>query len=545
MLKRVRTLVFLVLAALGCVPMGLAQSNQAFPQKQFYASDFSTWQIPSQTANTYTFFPISICTVPTPSIGSFYPFNTNAPVLIADKTASLSEVVTPSVVTPSAASPSSSQCGITVSPVNTHTQFTLGSATGGLQEALNQIGSTVLYNTVIWLDRNWYTAVNSVATVNPAYSAAGVIATVSGNANSVLIDNTTTPFTFYRWNGSKYVASGNPAANPFNAAVSSYTAISAPTALSTAAATYGIITTAGTGGTLPTSSTYRLGITYVDASGQETSLSVDSASTATIETGSTAATNTISITSPAAATGAVGYRVYMTAATGASLSEILYSPICTPTTLQTVLPTGTVCAIGSPATITAVITGTATIPVVSDAFPRTVGTSGAYPPFPALGTVATTVVGNLGTINIPAGYLNSLGKSLTFCGNGYATTNGTTGTLTFGVSLASLVGTTSISPYTSGVSGTTTASTQTPLNFCVTMTTAATGATGTLEVHGWTSFTLAPATNQVAAFQTDKIFAVSSTVDLTKQDQIQFTITPTTTGLTAAQLRQLTISQQN
>lgn len=515
-----------------------AQSNQTFPQKAYYASDYGAWSIPSQQANTYSWTPSSICNQNSPSVGSFQPFNTNAPVYIKDNNQSLSEIQTPSAVTVNG-----TQCAVTISASNTHYQFQIVSATGGLQETLNQIAAAIPYATVVWLDRNWYTAVNSIASVVSTQTTSAVIASATGTANAVLVDNTTTPFTFYNWNGSKYVANGNASSFPFNAKVTSYTAISAPTALSTSAATYGIITTATTGGTIPASSTYRLGITYVDASGQETTLSTDSASTATIATGSGTATNTISITSPATATGAVGYRLYMTAATGASLSEILYSPTCTATTLQSVLPTATVCAIGYPATITAVITGTATVPAVSDAYPRTFGSSGSYPPFPALGTVAAAATGTLATVNIPAGYLNTLGKSITLCGNGYATDNGTTGTLTFATTLASLVGTTSITPFTV-VSGTTTATQQVPINFCETWTTSATGSSGTLEAHGWVNYGLAGTANGGTINQ-DIIFAASSAIDLTKQDQIAFTIKPTTTALTAAQLRQLTITSQN
>lgn len=531
-MRILRAVMMSILVALGCAP-AFAQSGQAFPQKQYYASDYGVWSIPSQQANTYLFSPPGICQYTPPASGQVVPFATNAPVLIQDASASNSEIVTPSSVTNTG-----SQCGITVSPVNNHYSFNLRSGTGGLQEALNNIPSSAIYNTVVYLDRNWYTAINSIAAQVSTQSAQAVIGSVAGSSNAVLIDNTTTPFTSYVWNGTKYVVAGSPSAVPFNARVTSYTAISAPTALSTAAATNGLITTATTGGSIPASSTYRLAITYVDASGQETTISTDSASTSTIATGATA-TNTISVTSPAAATGAVGWRLYMSAASGASLSEILYSPTCTPTTLQSVLPSATVCAIGSPATITAIVTGTATWPQISYAFPRTTGSSGAYPPFPALGTLASASAGYLGTINIPAGYLNTLGKSMTFCGNGFATTNGTGGTITLKTLISSIVGTTTITPFSVVSPSIAASAIQVPINFCETWTTAATGATGTLEVHGWVDYGVAG--TAVGSLAQDTIFAVSSAIDLTKQDQIQFTITPTTAGLTAAQLRQLEI----
>jgi hypothetical protein len=108
---------------------------------------------------------------------------------------------------------------------------------------------------------------------------------------------------------------------------------------------------------------------------------------------------------------------------------------------------------------------------------------------------------------------------------------------------ASVPNVTSITPW-SVVSGSTAASAQAdPFNFCATITTAATGATGTLEMHGCVNYSLSGTAAYTAAC--DTTIAVSSTVDLTKANQITFTIKPTTTALTAAQLRQLIVTQLN
>jgi hypothetical protein len=125
-----------------------------------------------------------------------------------------------------------------------------------------------------------------------------------------------------------------------------------------------------------------------------------------------------------------------------------------------------------------------------------------------------------------------------YCGEANVTTNGTTGTLTFKVLLASLVGTTSITPFTV-TSGTTTASADVPINFCVKFTTAKVGTTGNLWVSGCANFVLNPAANQTGTVACSTPVAVSSNVDLTKQDQLQFDFTPTTTGSTAFQMTQL------
>jgi hypothetical protein len=536
-IKPLRFIAALILAAIG-VGSGYAQQGQSYLQRWLFASDFGQYSIHSQTSGTYSWNPGSICQIG--AVGTapqFFAFATTAPVEVIDQVnPALNEIVTPSSVTNTNAS-----CGFAASLANTHYGFYVTSGTGGLQEAVNTVSSTAPYKTMIWIDRNWYALANALPSPT---TPASILAALTGNANAVVIDNTTQPFTFYTYNGTGYSGSGTTAAFP-NAKVSSYTLISAPTALSTSATTAGIITTATTGGTIPASSTYRLAATYVDASGGETLISTDSASTATIATGSGTATNTITVTSPAAATGAVGWRIYMTAAAGGAGTGILYTPTCSSTAVianQPVFPPATVCPIGASATITAVVTGTATEPVIGTAYPRLAGSSGSWPPFTALGTVATTATGTLALVNIPAGYLNVLGRSLETCFNGNAVTNSTAGTLTIKATISSISGVTTITPF-SVVSGTTTASATVPFNGCVTITTAATGTSGTLEVHGWVGYGLAG--TAVASVTQDNIYAVSSTIDLTKQDQIAITLTPTTTGITAGQIRQLSIYPSN
>jgi hypothetical protein len=530
MRKFISLIVALILAAIGA-PVFAQTASAPFTAPLYYASSFGTWSLNGQSPNTYIFQGRSLCSSAAQNL-NFFVFNTNAPVWIADANTANSEVVTPSAVTNTAGS-----CGITASTANNHYNFQLKSGTGGLQEAVNTLSGQVGLPAIIALDRNWYAFAANV----PGKTPQSIIAGITGNTGIVLQDITTSPATFYSWNGTAYAFSAAVAGFP-NLKVTSFTQIAAPTALSTAAAANGLITTATTGGTIPASSTYRLAATYVDASGGETLISTDTASTATIATGSGTATNTLTVTSPAAATGAVGWRLYVTAASGAAASEILYSPTCTGTQLQAVFVPTTVCAIGATATVTAIVTGTATIPSTGSAYPRTSGSSGILPPFTALGTVASAATGTLGVVNIPAGWMNTLGRSFEVCGNGYATVNGTTGTLTLAETLASIPGVTTITPFTV-VSGTTTASAQIPINFCITNTTAVTGTTGKLETHGWAIFGLAG--TAVGSPVQDTVFTSSSTVDLTKQDQLAITITPTTTGITAAQLRQTSAYPSN
>lgn len=516
-----------------------------------YADNYGRWAIQSQGANTYTFQRSTqnclVTQLDFKNKTTFYAFANTlalAPVLISDITQANSEVVTPG----SYFTPTQSSCGANLSPANNHTTFTLQSGTGGLQEALNAVGATTApYVSVIYLTPEWYKLISNISGQNATLAASVqpqlVINAATCSTQVSVVDITTTPSTVYSCNGSgKLVPISTGTGGFFNQGVTSYTQLTAPSPLSTASTTTGILTTAATGGTIPASSTYRLAVTYVDASGGETLISTDSASTATIATG-TGSTNSISVTSPAAETGAVGYRLYVTAASGTTGTEILYSPTCSSVTsrqpLQSVFPTGTVCPIGSTATVAAIVTGTATVPSINTAFARTSGASGSFPAFPALGAVSAAATGVLGEINFPAGYLNTLGRKLEIKGAGYATVNGTTGTLTLATPLFSIPGVTSVTPFTSGASGTTSASATIPIKFDVVYETAATGTTGTLEAHGCASFQLAGTTATTS--YCDITIVVSSTVDLTKQDQLEFTIVPATTAITAAQLRQLEV----
>lgn len=178
------------------------QQNQTFPQKQYYASDYGTWDIPGQYPNTYLFSPPGVCEVPAVGAPSFVPFNQNAPVWIRDSVQANSEVLTPTRVVSTA-----SYCGVTVNAVHTHTSFSLLSGTGGLQEVLNEIPATIPYAVVVVLDRNWYTLVNSVT----GQSTSAVIGSAKGSLAANLLDVTTSPATSYKWNGSVYVAQGGTA----------------------------------------------------------------------------------------------------------------------------------------------------------------------------------------------------------------------------------------------------------------------------------------------------------------------------------------------
>jgi hypothetical protein len=450
----------------------------------------------------------------TPTAGNdgvkFNP-TTNTPILVGSGTSQ--ETVTPTAVTLD----NLGNILITAAFANAHSAGdTVRSGTVGLQEAVNAAGAAG--GGVVLLSAPWANYGGTSAMI----AAAVVPVSVS------IVDNRT---------GGIQAAGNVP---------SSVTALAAPTAVSTAAATNGLLTTASTGGTIAASAgTFRLGVTYVDALGGETTLSVDTASTATIAIGSATSTNSIGLTSPAALAGAIGYRVYMTAASGASLSEILY-PVGNSAITGTAVANAPIPCfqIGTPVTITAIITGTAKVPAQNSAYAlATIETLGApvtsYPPFTALGTIAAAATGTVGEVNFSAGFFNALGRTVRFKGMAYATTNGTGGTLTFEMILASIYGVTSITPFTAVTASVAASAITVNMLFDILLVTAATGATGNFECHGSVEYNVAG--TAVGSVTMDNVIAVSSNLDLTKQITMSIAHLNTTLGTTASQLRQLTV----
>lgn len=445
----------------------------------------------------------------------FNPLNTNAPILVGGN--SSSETVTPSAVSNSTPTIYSSS-SLTGTFAFLHGNGdSIRSGTAGLQEALNVARGAG--GGVVIVDAGWYLIGGSAAIIDAAVVPGNVSIwdTSSGGpfVGAALVPTTTTP-------------------------------LAAPAALTTATAANGMITGNTTGGTIGASGAYRLGVTYVDAYGGETTLSTDTASTSVV-TVSGGTTNSITVSSPAALAGAVGYRLYMTAASGASLTEILY-PVGNAAIVGTTA-TGNVdalpaFAIGTPVTINAIITGTAKVPAQATAqvvqavdVPNTAYTS--YLPFTALGTIAAAATGTVAQVNYPAGFFNTLGRTVRLKGMYYVTTNGTAGTVTTELIMASIFGVTSITPFTAASASIAASVLTINFEFDITMVTTATGATGTVECHGTVDYNIAG--TAVGSVAMDSIIAASSTIDLTKQITISIAHLNTTVGTTASQERLLTV----
>jgi hypothetical protein len=158
---------------------------------QIVASQFGEFKVQNE-GNGFAFDPAN-CNI---SGGgrNFPAFATGTPVKVVDSNPAQTETVTPVV-----ASITGSYCFVSLPAHYAHASFYLTSGTGGLQEAITN--SRVLAggpNTIV-LNAEWY---QLVSPQNPAT----VIASVTGGSGFGLVDVTTTPYSYYQWNGSQYVA---------------------------------------------------------------------------------------------------------------------------------------------------------------------------------------------------------------------------------------------------------------------------------------------------------------------------------------------------
>lgn len=188
--------------------------------------------------------------------------------------------------------------------------------------------------------------------------------------------------------------------------------------------------------------TYYMCVAYVDVMGQEGPCSA-TFSQAGLATGS------FIFSPPAASTGAVGYTIYISLTSGTyalAYKVPLTSTICGLTTLETVT---TACAVtnatygqtGTTATVTAITVNTSPILLNKTVISTTAvthgtpngrttyvyspgsglalsGITGASFPFTIGAAAATTVPSVGGTLNIPPGYMNAVGRKVRVCGYG-------------------------------------------------------------------------------------------------------------------------------
>lgn len=239
------------------------------------------------------------------------------------------------------------------------------------------------------------------------------------------------------------------------------TAIAAPAVLTSSTVT----NSTTPAGLYTNTNAYVLCIAYVDLLGQEGQCSPTFSETPTAATG-----NSFSFTAPAASAGAVGYTIYISLTNGtyqlaykvplvtqpsASGNYPVGNGVCVLTTIETTTPA---CAVtntsygqtGVGATVTALTLNTSPIdPQVTIVSTTTVyvpnaggRTTYTYAPGSHIGTPglpalslpftisaadATTVPSVLGTINVPPGFMNAVGRNIEVCGK--ASTSASTATI--------------------------------------------------------------------------------------------------------------------
>jgi len=163
--------------------------SQAQNAGQILAAQYGEFQVAGSTSGGF-YFPPATCQV---SGGgkNFDAFSAGTPIKIVDGNPALTEVATPSSVYIGV-------CSVNMATTYSHVPpFYLTSGTGGLQEAITANQTNDGPN-VILLNPEWYRL------IAPG-SAASIIASVHGIPDLGLEDITTTPYTFYQWNGSQYV----------------------------------------------------------------------------------------------------------------------------------------------------------------------------------------------------------------------------------------------------------------------------------------------------------------------------------------------------
>ncbi len=396
------------------------------------------------------------------------------------------------------------------------------SATVGLQEAINTAASAG--SGTIIVDEAWYALVPTTTT--GLALILGAIIPVTANVAGVCLANTLrildlTTLTFYEL---RY---------------STVTPLVAPTIplISQVASLAGVVGTW-------TAATAYVNFAYVDAKGGITLASSQYSFTATVSLA-------IGGSGPVAETGAVGYLVYTAAGSTTYLAPV--TQVAGATTITPIVCGGVKCfqigtpfAVAAPGTsalaivpVEATAYASALLPVQSQNMIEPFNT--VLPPFVATGTVTATDALEMGRLDLPAGFLNSIGRTMRITVNGtFTPVSGAT--LLFTLELYSVYGHTGTVISTIGNTAVT-SGTAAACNFRLVyeITTAATGATGTLETHCIAVYQLVATTvasTGVAATSLDNTSAASGTVDLTKQDTLSFQINSGTQNLTTAQIRQ-------
>lgn len=189
----------LLLAGLLFLACGLALDAHAQNGQVIYASDFAQWSLPQgvgPAAGSIQYPSPEICRV-TSQGHNFVGPKVGRPLTILDTVPGQTETSTPTKVTLN-----NNTCVITLPTAYIHNNYSVVSGTAGLQEAI---------------DYNATPAAGSVIVLTPAWQQAGgqtsMITQVSGSSAVAIIDERTSCFQAYAWNGTNYALNANFCAN--------------------------------------------------------------------------------------------------------------------------------------------------------------------------------------------------------------------------------------------------------------------------------------------------------------------------------------------
>lgn len=486
-MKKLLSLFSIVVLLASTFPVSsFAQVGASIPQPtrsagKFFAASYGRWQTHTTSSTPASAGSIgSDVGLPTVN-GSFnvsdarfltvFPTTAPFPPILVDN-GSVQESVTPtgasscnSYLVANLSTGNVPICTITGTFANAHGAGALiQSGSAGLQEAINDAQASG--GGVVVLDAAWQTLVNS-----NLLNASTLIANAVPFANVYIEDDRGPSTVFY-------------APRPSN-----QTALAAPAQQ-----------TITTGSGALTSGQYFVNVSYVDISGQIGQKGTESAQTAT--------TTALSGSAPAASTGAVGYVLWVTAAGGATGTEVLVPAAqsgCTLTKLVTAFPvcavtnssygqTGSAWAISAnPATTNAKVIGSESAARTAYAYAAVHGLPSPFNAQLIGGVTTATGAGTnaLAAITLPPGYFNTVGHKVRLCLTGHDTFGGVAGqTITINLLFGQYNNSDTSLLSLASAAGTATAGTQTA-RYCADMTTVSTGATGSMWAHGKMDINLA------------------------------------------------------
>lgn len=378
---------------------------------------------------------LAVSSIKLPDGRVIFPFNLTSPIIVG--TGSTQELVTPTSISNcfTLTTPGNGTCAITATFSFTHGfGEPVISGTGGLAEAIYD--ANVAGGGAVTIDAAWATSVYTGCT--GCFASAN--AAIAGIAVYPAVEVEDTRF-------------GNL---QFWTPLSNATFLAVPTTLTASTVGFGINGANTTGGAYNGGSTYHVCISYVDLMGNEGPCSADFSGL----TAGSGTTNQIGFSAPAASAGAVGYVPYISLAGGTyalAYRVPISANVCTLTKLETVInacavTNATYGQLGSNAVVSALTVNTArlaaqlgaastTSDIVSNSGGHTVysyapGTNSpgalpisSYAPFTITTAAATTVPAILGTIQLPAGFMNSVGKTIRICGKATQAAAGSTATV--------------------------------------------------------------------------------------------------------------------